>query len=57
MIRCGVSGDNYTATKIVGDVGGAGAGQDVVSFSVVASILYVAAAGAGDGSFGIIYTT
>jgi hypothetical protein len=57
MIRCGVNGDNYTATKIVGDAGGAGAGQDVVSFSVVASILYVAAAGAGDGSFGIIYTT
>jgi hypothetical protein len=57
MIRCGFDGNNYTATKIVGDAGGAGAGTDVVTFSVVAGILHVAAASAGDASFGVIYTT
>lgn len=53
MIRCGESGDNYTATKISGDQGGT-VGYDVITFSVVSSVLYVAGAGAGNGRFGVL---
>jgi hypothetical protein len=57
MIRLGVTGDNYTATKIAGDDGGAGLNTHIPTFSLSSSILNIACAAAGDGSFGVIYTT
>lgn len=58
MIRCGESGDHYTAVKLGGSVGsGAPAGSDVPTFSLSSSILQIACAAAGDGSFGVIYSS
>lgn len=53
MIRCGYDGNNYTATKISGDQGGT-SGYDVITFSVVSSVLHVAGAGVGNGIFGVL---
>ena len=44
MVRVGYDGDNFTATKIAGDDGGAGAGASDYTFSAVAGILHVASA-------------
>jgi len=55
MIRCGYDGNNYTATKIVGDVGGAGASRDTPTFTVSGTgVLSIACFSAGDGYYGIL---
>jgi len=55
MIRCGYDGNNYTATKIVGDNGGAGAGRDTPTFTVSGTgVLSIACFSAGDGYYGIL---
>jgi hypothetical protein len=57
MIRCGYDGDNYTATKIAGDSVGSAAGRDVPTFSLVSSVLHIAAASAGTARVGWIANT
>ena len=55
MIRCGFDGNNYTATAIVKDDGGAGAGRATPVFTVSgAGVLSIAAAYPGDASYGVI---
>jgi hypothetical protein len=53
MIRCGYDGNNYTATKVSGNAGGT-AGGDVPTFSLVSSVLHIAAPAAGTGMVGWI---
>jgi hypothetical protein len=55
MIRCGFDGNNYTATVIASDDGGAGAGRATPVFTVsAAGVLSIAAGYAGDASYGVI---
>lgn len=42
MIRCGHSGDNFTATKISGDDGGTGSGTSTLTFTQSSGVLQVA---------------
>lgn len=49
MIRCGYNGNNFTATKVSGDDGGAGAGASTVNFTQTSGILFAANNVSGNG--------